>query len=129
MSEIIRLNYGGTVFQTRKETLEKVPFFTELLKDPKNKDDTGVYFVDGTAKYFEPILTFLRRGYLFLDRSMNPQGVWEEANFLDILDMKCGRYACKELDIHERVKHLQLLYHCKDECDRKKTKTRLWNDE
>ncbi len=90
-SEIIRLNYGGTLFYTKRGTLEQVPFFKSLLRSTENTDEAGSYFVDGTGKYFEPILTFLRRGCLFLDRNINPQGVWEEAMFLNILDMPCGQ--------------------------------------
>lgn len=57
---IIKLNIGGTKFQTTASTLLKYPdsFFGGVLsgKFAAFLDEEGAYFIDRDGKYFEPIL-------------------------------------------------------------------------
>ena len=43
-------------------------------------DDSGAYLIDRSAKYFEPILNYLRHGKLILDRSVSPEGIGQQFN-------------------------------------------------
>jgi len=55
-------------------------------------DQTGAYLIDRPAKYFLPILNYLRHGQLIIDDSVNdsvnPAGVLEEAKFFGITSIQ-----------------------------------------
>ncbi|CAL2033954.1 unnamed protein product [Caenorhabditis brenneri] len=64
-TEIVKLNIGGTIFQTTKSTLTKYDgFFKTMLETdvPMIKDDYGAFFVDRSPKHFDTILNFMRDG-------------------------------------------------------------------
>ncbi|KAG5684133.1 hypothetical protein PVAND_013374 [Polypedilum vanderplanki] len=86
----IKLNVGGILFMTSRETLLKDPNSmlarlidgdSELISD---KDENGAYMIDRDGKYFPPILNFLRHGKLILDSGLAAEGVLEEAEFYNI---------------------------------------------
>lgn len=92
-SDWIKLNVGGTVFTTTRGTLTQLEpdsmlsrmFTTESGITPSPRDSNGAYMIDRSAKYFDPILTYLRNGgQLILDQGINPLGVLEEARFYGI---------------------------------------------
>jgi len=61
---IIRLNVGGTIFQTWKSTIERLSYFKTLF-DPSykykiTKDKDGNIFIDRDPKLFAYILNYLR---------------------------------------------------------------------
>lgn len=58
MSERIRLNVGGTYFETFKENLFSIPYFEALLLRWKDKDEE--IFIDRSAIGFDHILNLLR---------------------------------------------------------------------
>ncbi|KAI1705548.1 BTB/POZ domain-containing protein [Ditylenchus destructor] len=70
-SEWIRLNVGGKVFQTTKDTLSRHPgSFLACLVDgdlPSEKDETGAYLIDRDPEHFRTILNYLRSPVLNLD--------------------------------------------------------------
>ncbi|KAI1710731.1 BTB/POZ domain-containing protein [Ditylenchus destructor] len=70
-SNWIRLNVGGEIFQTTKQTLSRHPdsYLARLVNGdlPSDKDESGAYVVDRSPKHFETIMTYLRRGVLNLD--------------------------------------------------------------
>ncbi|OQR94030.1 nuclear pore glycoprotein [Thraustotheca clavata] len=64
----IRLNVGGTIFETAKSTLVKFPgtYFHAMLSNDSwsPRADDGAYFIDLDSKYFEYALDALRQGKL-----------------------------------------------------------------
>ena len=81
--------FPGQIFLTTKMTLMSEPdsmlakmFSGEL--PPGSKDDQGAYMIDGTPKYFEPILNYLRRRELIIDPNISKNGVLAEARFFGI---------------------------------------------
>ncbi|XP_028934510.2 BTB/POZ domain-containing protein KCTD17 [Ornithorhynchus anatinus] len=85
----VRLNVGGTVFLTTRQTLcrEQKSFLSRLCQGEElqsDRDETGAYLIDRDPAYFGPILNFLRHGKLVLDKDMAEEGVLEEAEFYNI---------------------------------------------
>ncbi|CAS01145.1 Protein CBG25769 [Caenorhabditis briggsae] len=65
MAHIIKLNVGGSLFQTSKSTLTKFDgFFKTMLETeiPVAKDESGAIFIDRDPKHFRVILNFMRDG-------------------------------------------------------------------
>ncbi|XP_060101492.1 BTB/POZ domain-containing protein KCTD17 isoform X2 [Heteronotia binoei] len=88
-SKWVRLNVGGTVFLTTRQTLcrEQKSFLCRLCQGEElqsDRDETGAYLIDRDPTYFGPILNFLRHGKLVLDKDMAEEGVLEEAEFYNI---------------------------------------------
>ncbi|KAI1707662.1 BTB/POZ domain-containing protein [Ditylenchus destructor] len=67
----VRLNVGGKVFQTTKDTLSRYPesFLACLVNGrlPSDKDETGAFLIDRDPKQFRVILNYLRNGVLNMD--------------------------------------------------------------
>ncbi|KAG8138185.1 hypothetical protein E2320_004101 [Naja naja] len=86
----VRLNVGGTVFLTTKQTLcrEQKSFLCRLCQGEElqsDRDETGAYLIDRDPTYFGPILNFLRHGKLFpFLVGVVGSGVLEEAEFYNI---------------------------------------------
>ncbi|XP_049678089.1 BTB/POZ domain-containing protein KCTD17 isoform X3 [Accipiter gentilis] len=85
----VKLNVGGTVFLTTRQTLcrEQKSFLCRLCQGEElqsDRDETGAYLIDRDPTYFGPILNFLRHGKLVLDKDMAAEGVLEEAEFYNI---------------------------------------------
>ncbi|CCD64912.1 BTB domain-containing protein [Caenorhabditis elegans] len=62
---IVKLNVGGTVFQTSKSTLTMIDGFFKMMLEsdiPLQKDDSNCIFIDRSPKHFDIILNFLRDG-------------------------------------------------------------------
>ncbi|KAG8511124.1 BTB/POZ domain-containing protein KCTD17 [Galemys pyrenaicus] len=75
----VRLNVGGTVFLTTRQTLcrEQKSFLSRLCQGEElqsDRDETGAYLIDRDPTYFGPILNFLRHGKLVLDKDMAEEG-------------------------------------------------------
>nr|XP_046916214.1 BTB/POZ domain-containing protein KCTD5-like [Dermatophagoides farinae] len=95
-NEWIKLNVGGTYFQTTRTTLcsDRNSFFYRLCQQDDNKnslasekDENGAYLIDRDPSYFAPILNFLRHGKLILNKDLNEEGVLEEAEFYNITSL------------------------------------------
>lgn len=97
----ITLNVGGRRFTTTRSTLvQKEPkcmlalMFadgdgdaddpTQQRPRPSDRDATGAYLIDRSARYFEPILDYLRHGQLIRDDGCSLHGILEEARFYGI---------------------------------------------
>ncbi|KAI2804858.1 BTB/POZ domain-containing protein kctd5 [Blomia tropicalis] len=91
--EWIKLNVGGTCFQTTRTTLcsDRNSFFYRLCQEDNylksDKDENGAYLIDRDPSYFAPILNFLRHGKLILNKDLNEEGVLEEAEFYNITSL------------------------------------------
>ena len=87
MSDWLKLNVGGQIFQTTRTTLLSEPNSTlanMFTNDQLEKDDQGNYLIDRSPKYFEPLLNYLRYRKLIIDPGVNVQGVYEEAKYFGI---------------------------------------------
>lgn len=90
--EWVLLNVGGKHFATTRSTLvSKEPlsmlarmFSLEGRLWPAAVDRKGAFLIDRSAKYFEPILNYLRHGQLVIEKDLELQGVLEEARFFGI---------------------------------------------
>uniref|UniRef100_A0A1I7TCJ6 BTB domain-containing protein n=1 Tax=Caenorhabditis tropicalis TaxID=1561998 RepID=A0A1I7TCJ6_9PELO len=56
--ETVKLNVGGTIFQTRRVTLTRMP--SSFIEYPLQPDKNGAFFIDRSPKHFEKILNFMR---------------------------------------------------------------------
>ncbi|XP_076856495.1 BTB/POZ domain-containing protein KCTD5 isoform X6 [Brachyhypopomus gauderio] len=85
----IRLNVGGTVFLTTRQTLlkEQTSFLYRLCQQQdlhSDTDESGAYVIDRDPTYFGPILNYLRHGKLVYNKELAEEGVLEEAEFYNI---------------------------------------------
>ena len=90
MSNWVKLNVGGQIFQTTKTTLLSEPdsmlsrmFAEDRLLAPCHMEENA-YLIDRSPKYFEPLLHYLRSGKIIIDPNINPEGVLEEAKYYGI---------------------------------------------
>jgi len=60
MSQTVKLNVGGTLFETTPSTLVQSKFFVALLNGKFTEDPTAVIFIDRSGMLFEHVLNFLR---------------------------------------------------------------------
>ncbi|CAL2033953.1 unnamed protein product [Caenorhabditis brenneri] len=66
---IVKLNIGGTIFQTSKSTLTRSDgFFRTVIETdvPVTKDESGAFFIDRDPTHFRLILNFMRDGHVEL---------------------------------------------------------------
>ncbi|EGT47525.1 hypothetical protein CAEBREN_00624 [Caenorhabditis brenneri] len=89
---IVKLNIGGTIFQTTKSTLTKFGgYFKTRLESgiPLERDDDGAIFVDRSPKHFGLILNFMRDGEVGLPECPNQlKEVLKEAQFYCLEDLQ-----------------------------------------
>ncbi|KAF3853324.1 hypothetical protein F7725_014012, partial [Dissostichus mawsoni] len=75
----VRLNVGGTVFLTTRQTLlkEQTSFLYRLCQQQdlhSDTDDSGAYVIDRDPTYFGPILNYLRHGKLVYNKELAEEG-------------------------------------------------------
>uniref|UniRef100_A0A3Q0SZP3 Potassium channel tetramerization domain containing 17 n=1 Tax=Amphilophus citrinellus TaxID=61819 RepID=A0A3Q0SZP3_AMPCI len=76
----VRLNVGGTVFLTTRQTLlkEQTSFLYRLCQQQdlhSDTDETGAYVIDRDPTYFGPILNYLRHGKLVYNKELAEEGL------------------------------------------------------
>ncbi|EFP09799.1 hypothetical protein CRE_21350 [Caenorhabditis remanei] len=95
---IVKLNIGGTFFQTTKSTLTRFDGMLKVMMEteiPVEKDESGCIFIDRSPKHFDGILNFMRDGQVTLpDSEKEILEIQQEAHFyqLDGLMELCKRY-------------------------------------
>jgi len=86
-SGIVKLNIGGYLYTTTKQTLMRGEnnFFSGLLNGKFDwVEIDGAIFIDRDGKYFEPILEYLRTGDVVIPEGMVVSSVLREAEFFGI---------------------------------------------
>ncbi|CAO3696848.1 unnamed protein product [Rhizopus stolonifer] len=90
--EKIKLNVGGKVFHTLKETLKRSPFFNTLLEGDMQghaMTEEGEIIVDKNGTLFEYVLSYLRtRNLDWISDKTLLQRLNVEADFYGLSDMK-----------------------------------------
>ena len=89
MTDIIKLNVGGIIFNTTKNTLTNTlepNYFNSILSKHWetccDKDEN--IFIDRDGEYFKPILNFLRTGVIYIEPDIPQHLVFLEAEFYGI---------------------------------------------
>lgn len=95
---LVRVNVGGTIFNTTAETLRKAPFFDSMLRHVQDGllgtplDEGGHIFIDRPPELFGTILAFLRSGRWSLDHSSHDVefigALRQEASFYGLDDVR-----------------------------------------
>ena len=91
-NSVVKLNVGGTIFQTTQGTLlsDQNSMLAKMFSTekngriPANQDDSGAYFIDGCPKYFGIILNFLRRGVVEKGANVDLKFLRNEAEYFCI---------------------------------------------
>lgn len=91
----VKLNVGGKIYTTTIDTLvgrEPDSMLARMfLQDggmmPSERDEQGAYLIDRSARYFEPIINYLRHGEFVCDNHISLKGVLEEARFFGIYSL------------------------------------------
>ncbi|XP_028670970.1 BTB/POZ domain-containing protein KCTD5 isoform X1 [Erpetoichthys calabaricus] len=120
----VRLNVGGTVFLTTRQTLckEQTSFLYRLCQQQdlqSDTDETGAYVIDRDPTYFGPILNYLRHGKLVFNKKLAEEGVLEEAEFYNITPLiklikeRILERDCKAAQIPP--KHVYRVLQCQEE--------------
>ncbi|KAH7712802.1 BTB/POZ domain-containing protein KCTD17 [Aphelenchoides avenae] len=119
---LIRLNVGGTIFQTTTQTLRKEPdsFFARFCEvdgiEPGVKDESGAFFIDRDPRYFRIILNYLRSDAVHFSDNVSVDELLVEADFycLAVLSKRLedfrGTAATKE-DDQPTVKTVAVVIH------------------
>jgi len=95
---LVRVNVGGTIFNTTEETLKKAPFFDSMLRHVQDGllgvplDERGHIFIDRPPELFGTILAFLRSGRWSLHHSRDDVefigALRQEASFYGLDDVR-----------------------------------------
>ena len=91
-NSVIKLNVGGTIFQTTQGTLlsDQNSMLAKMFSTEKNgripasQDDSGAYFIDRCPKYFGIILNFLRGGVVEKGANVDLKFLRTEAEYFCI---------------------------------------------
>ncbi|KAF0987657.1 hypothetical protein HZS_1543, partial [Henneguya salminicola] len=86
----IKLNVGGKVFLTTRETLKSDPRskLARMLDDQEtSKDENGHILMDRDPDFFKIILRYLRTKHLLIPKYMTVESVLDEALYLGLGNM------------------------------------------
>lgn len=101
LSEIVKLNVGGQLFTTTKQTLLSVDdsFFTAMFSGclPILYDSSGAIFIDRSPDLFTIILNYLRTNHVHNVDDSNIEMLRHEAEFYSITPL------VKQLKLYENL--------------------------
>ena len=85
----MKLNVGGKLFMTTKDTLRRGSFFDSILNGnfDNRVDEKGYILIDRDPDAFEIILRFLRTNLINF-KKINCLSVEEEAKFYGVTDLE-----------------------------------------
>ncbi|PIC49215.1 hypothetical protein B9Z55_007893 [Caenorhabditis nigoni] len=112
MTDTVKLNVGGTIFQTTKSTLTKFDgFFRTMFETPVpiTKDESEAIFVDRDPTHSRLILNFMRDGHVDLQKYLEDvKEIQKEAEYylLNGLVELCNRIQ-SENEKPEEIKELK----------------------
>lgn len=92
-NERVKLNVGGVLFETYKNTLTNYPlsYFGVMFsnKFETNPDENGYYFIDRNGQLFEQVLEFMRTGYINLKKiTKELKNEFEFYGLIDYIEQK-----------------------------------------
>ncbi|XP_055235985.1 BTB/POZ domain-containing protein KCTD5-like [Gorilla gorilla gorilla] len=89
LSKWLWLNIGGTYFLTTQQMLcqDLKYFLYSLYQANPDKDETVAYLMGRDPTYFGPVLNYLRRGKLVINKDLVEEGVLEKAEFYSITSL------------------------------------------
>lgn len=85
--EVVKLNVGGKIFTTTKQTLTSQDTYFKVMFSGNHKltrDGDGCVFIDRSHKHFNIILEFLRTGKIYLPDGYDRDVLNEELEFYAI---------------------------------------------
>lgn len=88
--EIVRLNVGGVVFQTTRNTLlfDAESRFSGMFSNDQTFDDVADVFIDRDGTHFRYILNYLRTGFITLPRDITAiQELLIEAEYYELKEI------------------------------------------
>ncbi|XP_041363810.1 BTB/POZ domain-containing protein KCTD5-like [Gigantopelta aegis] len=118
-NEWVKLNVGGTIYMTTRTTLgrDHKSFLYRLVQDDPelglntDKDDDGAYLIDRDPTYFGPVLNYLRHGKLVMNKDLSEEGILEEAEFYNIMDLiKLVKDKIRERDAKQNQTYMKNVY-------------------
>ncbi|KAH7713852.1 BTB/POZ domain-containing protein KCTD17 [Aphelenchoides avenae] len=88
----VRLNVGGRIFVTTKQTLSRSPFLARLFEADDRMPDAMIgsfppHFIDRDPDRFTKVLNYLRDGTLIADKTCNLEELRVEADFYGLDDL------------------------------------------
>ncbi|KAI1694617.1 BTB/POZ domain-containing protein [Ditylenchus destructor] len=121
----VRLNVGGKIFQTTKDTLARCPesFLARLVNGelPSEKDETGALLIDRSYKHFDTILNYLRTGVVhFVRKEKAIKDLLCEVDFYNIQSLVDEiQKSTNRPNIRTEIIYLYVHYHDSqpDECE------------
>ena len=104
MTDAVKLNVGGVLYQTTQHTLTKdqdsmlASMFSG--RHPLKTDENGYHFIDRDGKLFEYILKFLRDGNIRIDNleENTIKNILDEANYYNISGLIKFLQTCVKVD-------------------------------
>jgi hypothetical protein len=102
MSDIITINVEGQIFQTKKETIFNIPYFSKLFMDEPEKTKE-ILFIDRSAKGFSHILQWIRNNEYKI-----PQKYRLELDFFGI-EYKKSNFVDTHIEIKNDIKEIKTL--------------------
>jgi len=94
---LVKLNVGGEIFHTKRTTLEKSVFFSNLLNSgaARGVDENKLIFIDRDPQLFRHVLCALRTDKIYLGKDISEKALREEVQYFE-LNIKRIRWVNKK---------------------------------